>query len=169
MKKRNKKNILIYFSTVLVLLTLHNKSKQYKPEVSHEMEGSYELYTSYRNGNVYFCDSISTAKKVSEISNESDVIVVDQSDYNDPNMKILSSYKIKDKDEMKEILEIIKEYCDNKGTSWNRSIKAMQNEWIVHNICSSLAIKRSSTDDVDLNNSDEKIYKSEIVSKILGN
>ena len=45
----------------------------------------------------------------------------------------------------------------------------MQNEWIVHNICSNMFIKRSSTNDVDLNNGDENIYNSKIVGKMLGN
>ena len=83
--------------------------------------------------------------------------------------KIVSSYKITDKDEMIEILNIIKEYCQNKESNWNRSITSMQNEWLVHNICSNMHIKRSSTDDVDLNNSDENLYNSKIVGKMLGN
>ena len=45
----------------------------------------------------------------------------------------------------------------------------MQNEWIIHNICSSLLIRNDRTDDVDLNNSDEIIYKSKILTKILQN
>ena len=109
------------------------------------------------------------ANCVYEICDENDVIVVDQTEFEDPNMKIVSSYKITDKKDMIEILNIIKDYCKEKNSNWNRSINSMHNEWIVHNICSKMAIKRSSTDDVDLNNSDENLYNSKIIGKIVGN
>ena len=115
------------------------------------------------------CDSMHDVNCVLKICDENDVIVVDQTEFVDPNIKIVSSYKIKNKDEMLQILNMIKDYCENKKTNWDRSITSMQNEWLVHNVCSEMFIKRSSTNDVDLNNSDENLYNSKIILKILGN
>lgn len=166
---RNKKNVLIYLMALLVSLSLfHNKGKK-KDIDNFFCDKSYTIYGSYKRGNVYICKSISDIDKVYEVCNENDVLVVDESENKDPNMKIVSSYKITDKDDMVEILNVIKDYCKDKNSNWDRSIYSMENEWIVHNICSNLAIKRDRTDDVDLNNSDEKLYNSKIVGKILGN
>ena len=114
------------------------------------------------------CDDICKARYLNQICNDRDVVIVDQRDFNDPNFKILSSYRITDRSEMREIINIIKDYSACTESTWDRSTDAMENEWIIHNICSSLSIKRSSTDDVDFNNGDENIYGSKIISKILG-
>ena len=169
MKKKNKKNVLVYFSTLLVILSLfHNKHKKSEIEESINDE-TYEIYGTYNRGNIYICDSLSNVDKVYEVCDENDVVVVDQCNLNDPNMKIVSSYKITDKEEMNQILNVIKEYCYSKHSNFKRSINSMQNEWIVHNICSNFSIKRDHTDDVDLNNGDETLYKSKIIGKIIGN
>ena len=169
MKKKSKKNILVYLSALLVALSL-SQSKHKKSEIETDTKDKiYEICGTYNRGNIYVCKALTNVDKVYEVCNENDVVVVDQCDLKDPNMKIVSSYKITDKDEMKEILNVIKDYCKKKGSNWDRSIYSMENEWIVHNICSNLSIKRVSTVDVDLNNSDEKLYNSKIVGKILGN
>ena len=134
MKKRNKKNILAYLGALLIVLTLfHNKSKENDELVD---DTSYILYDSYEKGNVYICDSLSSVKKVYEVCDECDVVIVDQLHFSDPNMRIVSSYKITDKKDMVEILQIIKKYCKSRNPNWDRSISSMKNEWVVHNICS---------------------------------
>lgn len=169
MENKNRKNVLIYLMALLVSLSLyHNKNKK-KETISLTDDKSFSVCGTYSRGKVYICDSMYDANKVHEICDENDVVVVDQTEFDDPNMKIVSSYKIKNKEEMIQILNIIKDYCKNKGSNWNRSISSMQNEWIVHNMCSNMHIKRSSTNDVDLNNSDENLYNSKIVGKIVGN
>ena len=169
MKKTNRKNVLIYLMALLVSISLLKNKNNKKEIVDLTDDKSYSVCGNYSRGKVYMCDSMHDAECASLVCDEADVIVVDQTEYKDPNMKIVSSYKITDKDEMIEILNIIKEYCQNKESNWNRSITSMQNEWLVHNICSNMHIKRSSTDDVDLNNSDENLYNSKIVGKMLGN
>lgn len=170
MEKSNKKSIAIYLSIMLIILTLsHSKVKKIESDSSCESEESYGLYNLSKIDNVHFCSSILEAEELCKTCDESDIIIVDQSDFNDPNIKIMSSYRVTDVQEMRKILEIIREYCNNKDSEWNRSIESMLNEWTIHNICSSLLIKRSSTDDVDLNNADEIVYKSKIITKILGN
>ena len=167
--RKNSKNVLVYLMALLVSLSLfHNKGKK-KEIYNFTNDTSYTMYGTYKRGNVYICDSLLNVDKVYEVCSENDVVVVDQTECKDPNMKIVSSYKITDKEEMIEILNVIKEYCKNKGKNWDRSIYSMENEWIVHNICSNLSIKKDRTDDVDLNNSDEKLYNSKIIGKMLGN
>ena len=169
MKKTNRKNVLIYLMALLVALSLfYNKNKKIEVYDIND-DKTYSVHCNYSKGKVYICDSMNDANKVYEVCDKNDVVVVDQTEFDDPNMKIVSSYKITDKEDMIQILNIIKDYCKNKGSNWNRSINSMQNEWLVHNICSSMLIKRSSTDDVDLNNSDENLYNSKIVGKMLGN
>lgn len=169
MKKKSKKNILVYLSALLVALSL-SQSKHKKSEIETDTnDKSYEICGTYNRGNIYVCKTLSNVDKVYEVCNENDVVVVDQCDLKDPNMKIVSSYKITDKEEMKQILNVIKDYCNDKHPNFERSIKSMQNEWIVHNICSNLSIKRDHTDDVDLNNGDETLYNSKIIGKIVGN
>jgi len=167
--KKNKKNVLLYLMALLVSLSLFNNKGKKKDVDNSTSDASYTMYGTYKRGNVYICKSLKDVDKVYEVCSENDVVVVDQSEFKDPNMKIVSSYKITDKEEMKEILNVIKDYCKNKDGNWDRSIYSMENEWIVHNICSNLSIKKDHTDDVDLNNSDEKLYNSKIVGKMLGN
>ena len=169
MEKKKRKNVLIYLMALLVSLSLyHNKNKK-KEMFDTNDDKTYSVYGNYSKGKVYICDSMYDANKVYEVCDENDVVVVDQTEFTDPNMKIVSSYKITDKQDMIQILNVIKDYCKNKDCNWNRSIYSMQNAWIVHNICSNMAIKRNSTNDVDLNNGDENLYNSKIVGKIVGN
>lgn len=161
--KKNKKNILIYLSILLVVLSFYNKSKKgVSNKSSHE-------YLTCSKRNVYICNSLDEAKELSLNCNEQDVLIVDQTSNKDPNVKILSSYKITDREDMIDILNTIKEYFSNNENSWDRSIYSMENEWIIHNICSNMSFLNARTDDVDLNNRDEKLYNSKIIGRIIGN
>jgi len=167
--KVNRKKILIYLYTLLILFNFSNKEKLRE---KNEIDTTKELYgqtVTYSNGNIYFCDSVIIANELSKICDETDVVIIDQSYLKDPNIKILSSYKIINPVEMEEVLKIIKQYSNQKDTNWDRSIESMYNEWLVHNICSNFSIRNDRTNDVDLNNADEEVYKSKIISKLLGN
>ena len=170
MQINNRKKLIVYFSMMLILLSLlHSKRKKVNIEDYYDEQESYGVCYLYKDDNVYICSSLIDGMMLRNMCAESDIIVVDQSDYMDPNMKILSSYRVTNTEDMKQILETIKKYCDSKDTNWDRSIESMQNEWVIHNICSSLLIRNDRADDVDLNNGDEIVYKSKILSKILGN
>lgn len=169
MKKPNRKNVLIYLIALLVSFSLFKNRNNKKEIIDLTDNKTYSVYGTYSRGKIYICDSMHDAECASLVCAENDVIVVDQTELNDPNMKIVSSYKITNRQEMIEILNVIKKYCMNKECNWDRSISSMQNEWIVHNICSNMAIKRERTDDVDLNNSDENLYNLKIIGKMLGN
>lgn len=150
---------------MLVFLSIYNKSKIDKLYSSEE----YISNITYSKGNVYICNSKDEVEQIKLFCNDEDVIVLDQTFYKDPNVKIVSSYKISDKDDMYAILSIIKEYFSNNENGWDRSLYSMENEWIIHNICSNMFILKSSTDDVDLNNRDENIYNIKILGSIIGN
>ncbi len=170
MQKNNRKKVIIYLSAMLILLNLFNiKNKKINKDKQLTSSDVHSFEYSYGKGNVYFCNSLDAIAELKETIQESDVIVVDQSDCNDPNMKVISSYKITNIEDMKKIIKIIKEFCNSNVSCWNRSVESMENEWIIHNLCSNFHIKRSSTDDVDFNNADEDFYNSKIIGKMLGN
>lgn len=64
------------------------------------------------------------------------------------NIKILNSYTQTNKDEMFEILTIIRNKAPSLYVS-ERTLENMVGEWIAHNICYTLGICRSRTKDTD--------------------
>ena len=94
------------------------------------------------------------------------VKVVDQRKAKDPNMKIVDSYKIKSKENMKLILEALLEYNQENPVdpAWERTLNSMIIEWDAHNfgydkgdIAEFFGRKdvKPRCKDVDLNNLDE--------------
>lgn len=162
------KKFICCLGTILIIFSMSDKNIDKQENNKIEIE-EYDTTYSYKRGNIYFCSSDMEIEKISKTCDETDIIVFDESNDIDPNMKIINSYKIKDPNEMIEILEIIQTYCSSHNTEWNRSVESMYNEWQIHNICSNLNIKTKRTNDVDLNNKDEEFYKSKIISKILTN
>ena len=67
------------------------------------------------------------------------------------NTKIIDSYKVKNKWDMKFILYKIRDIVSKDNAIYNRSISSMVNEWSVHNLLYSLGIQKIRTKDVDLN------------------
>ena len=108
-------------------------------------------------GNIYIGDE----EYLESLENvgEKDVIIVDQRKSEDPNMKILDSYKIKSVTEMDCVLQELLKYEEENPTDWDRTYDSMKNEWIIHNISYLLHYDRERTKDVDLNNKDENVYK----------
>ena len=67
----------------------------------------------------------------------------------DNSLQISDSY-LYSKHDMIPSLNLIKERCPHSDT-WQRSMRSLRAEWIVHNVCYRLHILRSHTADVDLN------------------
>lgn len=120
-----------------------------------------KIYNSYyENGITYYPYSKGMVKILDEgvIVDSDGIIIYDQRNGIDANMKIIDSYKIKDINEMKEIINILKEYDNlDKSSTWNRSEESMLREWLIHNASYENNIYTDSTKDVDLNNKDEVI------------
>lgn len=125
-----------------------------------------KAYARYSNGKVYigkqeFLDSIE--------KEPGDVLVLDARDEADPDMKIIDSCAIKNKDERNEILEILLEYEEDDPSNWYRTLRSMRCEWDLHNTSEGLNYRTDSSSDVDLNNADEEKYNSFFLRKILRN
>ena len=73
-------------------------------------------------------------------------------------MSICNSNQIKNRNDQIEILKIILEYENKYPSNWNRNLDSMMNEWIIHNICYELNLEKPRTEQVDLDNNDEKKY-----------
>jgi len=151
---KTKKKLLIFF----ILMWLVKKiSYDYNFSSNYEivMEDSY--FARYSKGRVY----IGNREYINSLNDidENDILIIDNRNSKDPDMKILSSYRIMDYRLRDEILNIITEYERRYPSSWNRSVSSMKVEWIVHNILYYLNYKTYRTRDVDFNNEDEKIYR----------
>lgn len=157
-------------SLVLVLSSLPNR--EYNPNYSINEE--YNLsdinipFATSSRGDIYIGSEEEIETIVSEVDHSS-ILIVDERSAHDPNIRIQSSCQITNKDEMEEILEVVQTYNDLYPSSWDRSVEAMMNEWEIHNICSNLSLFSSHTDEVDLNNDDELLYSSKVLTKILRN
>lgn len=138
----------------------------YSKNASYSQENPTEPYACLEIGDVY----IGKACDMDNLDNQTkkdNIIIIDQRTYDDPNVKIIASHQITNPDEIATVIEVVQEYNREYPSNWNRSTLSLVNEWEVHNICSELSILPSHTDDVDLNNDDEYIYNSKLLSKIL--
>ncbi len=129
----------------------------------YETANYYDKYTyysaEYSGGKVYIID-----KKIKDdvISTRNKLYIVDLRDYKkngkpDPDMQILSSYRVDKKSEQEEVAEILLEYNEKypKTPAWKRSKKSIVDEWRFHNLAYDMHIKRGQTADTNLNNADE--------------
>lgn len=117
----------------------------------------------YEKGKLYIGDK-EYLDSVGEIGKD-DLLILDDRWANDPNMKIFSSSLINDPIIQREILLILLEYEENDPSLWDRSLKSMQREWVVHNLMALFSYKIESTYDVDFNNGDEEKYTKEFIKK----
>ena len=167
MKNNKLKELLIAVGIFIIVVTGYNKEYKYNPNYEIIEEEDEKAFARYSRGKVY----IGTKKEILSFFDEikeDDIIVLDQrNNIIDPNMKIISSYKIHDKEIRNEILEIICKYEEKHPSNWDRTIEAMRLEWFMHNVSYYLNHQTNRTGDVDLNNNDEKYYKNKIIGKIL--
>ena len=162
--KRNSKIIITSITAACLLFVYYNYDYKYVPSYSvvHSINNGIFLAT-YRYGKVYIVKNINIVKDV----DENDIVIIDQRDGKDPNMKVISSHRIVDRDIRNDIIEIISEYEKLYPSKWNRTINSMRLEWFIHNIFYDLNLKRNHTDNVDLDNNDEEKYNKEYLNKIL--
>ena len=124
-------------------------------------------FATYSRGRIYigshrYIDSIKDQLTVD------DIIVYDERNSSDPNMQIVSSYRINDKDIRNEILEVLLVYEKLYPSKWDRTLETMRLEWFVHNLSHSFNYKLDHSDDVDLNNADQLNYENvKILNKLL--
>jgi len=85
------------------------------------------------------------------------VTIIDYRDRKNPDMQIVNSYQITNKDRQKEILSIMIIYNGVYPStySWNRDINSMVVEWDVHNWFYNNGILKKHTKDADIDSNDE--------------
>jgi hypothetical protein len=154
-------------SFLLAMWMLGNLSYEGKMSLNYEIVDTEECFAHYSKGNVY----IGKEQDLSKLSNlpENDVLILDDRDSKDPDIKVLSSHLIEDPVSRAEILQIIAAYEEKYPSPWDRTIEAMDVEWCVHNFLYSLNYKQKRTSEVDFNNKDEEIYKNKLLKYIIHN
>ena len=163
MKKKTK--IIITSITLAGLLFVRCENNYvYTPNYSIVENHNNKIWQAkYRYGNVYIVKDLNYIKKV----DVNDIVVLDSRNDKDPDMTIISSYEVNDKEARNDILEIIMEYERLYPSDWNRSMESMRLEWLIHNALYNIDYKRNHTDNVDFDNSDESDYCYPILNKIL--
>lgn len=147
------KNKILALALMLTALSC-SPDKVTKEENNYEFEKKSDYI--YSKGNIYigseeYLNEINYAKK-------DDILVLDERNDEDPDIKIYDSHKIQETKLMMEILKEIKKYEENNPSKWNRSLESMRNEWMYHNLSYYLNYEVERTRDVDLNNADEQKY-----------
>jgi len=158
MKKWQKTLIGLGIFIALCSYSLDNSYDTSAVEIVNE-----DYYATYSDGAVYigdrcFLDGVNC--------NEGDILVEDLRYNDDPDMKVINSIDIKDKNKRNEILEILCSYEEDNPSTWNRSIESMRLEWLMHNISYDYGLEKRRTKDVDLDNEDEDEYDNKVLSKI---
>ncbi len=165
MKTNSKKKIIILLGLYLtILLSPKVKSNEKCTEIIYENKYSYINYND---------------KKVIIVSDDylnyifdkesNNIYVIDFRYRKNSNFEIVESYKIHDKSEMEDIINMLISYEQENPSNWNRSFDSMINEWQIHNICYYIGHDIDSTEHVDLDNNDEDKYKSKNLTRLLGN
>ena len=115
---------------------------------------------------VYIGDEIFLEEIVDEVGYR-DILVLDERELYDSNMKVYSSFKVINWKDKSDILKILVSYEKANPSRWSRSYKSMFLEWEIHNLLFYLGVKKNRTIDVDFNNADEQIYNQEGVLDML--
>ena len=160
-KNRIKKVFFLITTYFTILLTVNantgKENNKLYPYNNTPLE-TVSPYTTYSNGNVYIADE-ETIKRI--IVDSCDVYVIDERDnQSDPNMCICNSYKIRSKEQIEEIIDILLEYEKDSSTPWDRSRESLVNEWLMHNFGYTFGYEPLRTGNVDLNNKDEEKFES---------
>ena len=142
----------------------------------YEYTRSYEIlddntpaFASYCDGNIYIGDRrFLSSIYHSGLYQEGDIFVLDKRDYEpDPDMKVINSCIIDDKNIRNDIIEVLQIYEEMYPTDWDRTTESMRLEWYMHNLSYKFNYETSRTCDVDLDNDEEEKYDNKVLRKIL--
>ena len=162
-KKQWRRRMLI-IGTTLALLAYGGYEHVYVPQYEI-MDESCQEFACYSQGRIF----IGNKSFLARLKNlrEGDILVLDQRDGDDPNMKIISSCDINNKDIRNEILEVLCRYEEMYPSKWDRTIESMRLEWLMHNLSYDFNNQQHRTKDVDLNNGDQDYYDNWFLNLIL--
>lgn len=161
------KKKLLLISALIVLLNVNHNNYNHIYNPSYEiLEIQDDAFAKYSLGNIYIGNK-NYLEGLTDL-NENDILVLDERNSSDPNMKIYGSANIHDKNIRNEILEVLCRYEEMYPSRWDRSIESMRLEWLMHNISYQFKHETDRTTDVDLNNKDQDHYDNILLSKIFG-
>ncbi|MGN1337737.1 MAG: hypothetical protein ACI4WW_04600 [Candidatus Coprovivens sp.] len=147
-----------------------HKDREYNPiyTINQEYNDDMVPFGSYRYGDVYIIkeDELNKVKKIVTVN---DIIVVDARYRNNPDMIVINSSYIWDKDVIDDVLHILLEYENMFPSQWDRNIESLRNEWIMHNIAYKLGINTSDTLSADLDNEENMYFDHKVLTKLLRN
>lgn len=124
-----------------------------------------KAFARYSKGKVYI-GSKSFLASLDSV-NENDILVEDNRNDDDPDMKIYNSCKVTDKWDRYEIINILCMYEKMNPSEWNRTPSSLKVEWFAHNFFYYLNYQTHRTTDVDLNNEDEDVYDHKLLQLLL--
>lgn len=163
-KLKLRKNLFILFSSI-ALYSAYRYATRYEANYKILEDESIDAYASYVDGLIYIGDFFTISDLIDQV-NEGDILVIDKRLSDDPDMKILDSYRITDVNDIKDILNCLIEYESENPTLWDRTLTSMVTEWKAHNFLYRINYQRCRTTDVDLNNEDEDVYNSIFLRKM---
>lgn len=167
-----KKKIFLLLSTYVIFLFTPKMSACAKEKEPIEYNDSY-IYESttpyaYCNGKLIYI--VNRAQLLELLKDDkTGIFIIDDRLIGNSDMAIYESYRILNRNEMKDIINIMLHYETEYPSNWNRTATSMKNEWDIHNICYYCNIDRNSTKEVDFDNNDETRYDSDLITKILRN
>ena len=167
-----KKKIFLLLSTYIIFLFTPKMSAcaKEKEPIKYNRGYTYESTTPYAycNGKLVY---IANREQILELLKDDNtgIFIIDDRSISNSDMAVYNSYKIVNKKEMTDIIDIILHYESEHPSNWNRTATSMKNEWDIHNICYYCNIDRNSTREVDFDKSDETRYDSDLITKILRN
>lgn len=77
-------------------------------------------------------------------------------DFSKENIKIINSYTVTDKKQMKIILNIVKNIARKKNIFYTRNIESWIKEWKTHNLLYKFHLFKKHTSDTDLSEDESK-------------
>lgn len=163
MNKTKKKLIVLALSASLALSFL--TYDQLHTPTCILCEEDDKAFARYNKGKVYIGSKEFLASLDSVTID--DILVEDNRDAIDSNMKIYNSCKVDDNRDRNEIINILCMYESMYPSSWNRTPGSLKLEWYAHNFFYHLNYQVYRTTDVDFNNADEKIYNKKILQLLL--
>lgn len=160
--KKTKYILIIGMYGMLAFLP-HKKEEEVNYPIEYELLGEADdAYAVIPNGKIY----IGNENYINYLdSNENNILIVDERDEK-KNIKIISSYKIMDRQTQNNVLAVISEYEKNNPSVWDRTTDSMLIEWRVHNVLYHINFKTSSTKDVDFENNEEILYSNNLFRRI---
>lgn len=157
MKNLDFKRSLLAITSSFVIVSLASTVEEIPANYEIISDEENAAFAKYRNGFIYIGDE-QTIREISQYANEFDILVIDERSTVDPNMIIIDSYRIKNKQDKCDIISCLLEYEKMYPSAWDRSFETMCLEWDIHNILYTIEYEQDRTKSVDLNNDDEYTY-----------